>query len=76
MKQYKDIDGDSGVAGYDFSENGIWVYFRGGPAYLYTNFSAGSRAISDMKALAEQGDGLNSYIMRFVRTAYAQRGRW
>jgi hypothetical protein len=73
MEKYKDIDGDSGVAAYEIGEDFIRVQFKDNAVYLYTNQSAGSENIAKMKVLAETGDGLNSFINKYVRKNYARK---
>ena len=73
MEIYKDIDGDSGVAAYENGENFIRVKFKDGSIYLYTYASTGQGDIEHMKSLAIAGDGLNSYINKYVRKAYETR---
>jgi len=74
MERYLDINHDSGVAGYEFRPDGICVQFKDGSTYLYTNASAGAANIEQMKRLAKVGDGLNSFINRFVKMKYASKG--
>ncbi|MGB4758704.1 MAG: hypothetical protein WBP26_01480 [Candidatus Saccharimonadales bacterium] len=64
MQPYKDLGNDSGVAAYENGSDYIKVQFKEGrwTLYTYTYQSAGSAAIETMKALAQQGQGLNSYI--------------
>lgn len=73
MVRYKDINGDSGVLGFEISNDRIIVEFKGGSQYLYTYASAGQTHIEKMKVLAQNGDGLNSYINKNVRTKYEKR---
>lgn len=73
MEQYRDIDNDSGVAGYEIGDDYIRVQFDDGSVYLYTYASAGTANIEEMKKLAITGDGLNSFIMRHVRKRYARK---
>jgi hypothetical protein len=75
MEHYKNIGGDSGVAGYEIGQGSITVQFKDGAAYLYTNQSAGSANIAEMQRLAIVGQGLNSFISRIVRKNYAQKLR-
>jgi hypothetical protein len=75
MQSYTDVGGDSGVAGYEIGSDSIKVQFKDGSVYLYTHASAGGGSIERMKELAAQGDGLNSYINKFVRTRYAAKLR-
>jgi hypothetical protein len=64
MKAYKDINGDSGVTAYDYGDDWIRVQFKDGKSYEYLASKIGKTHISAMRALADDGDGLNSYIMR------------
>lgn len=75
MEIYNDIDGDSGVSRYEIGDNFIRVQFDSGAIYLYTNESAGAQNIEQMKVLAQTGEGLNSFIMKNVKTGYAQTER-
>ncbi len=71
MPVYANIDGDSGVASYEIGANFITVFFRGtARSYTYSYSSAGREHVEEMKRLAEIGDGLNSYINRFVKYRY------
>ncbi|EXE84541.1 hypothetical protein J591_3523 [Acinetobacter baumannii 532279] len=38
--------------------------------YTYSYRSAGAGGVEDMKKLARNGNGLNSYIMRYAKTLY------
>ncbi len=71
-----DIDGDSGVDSYEIGDDYISVLFKAGSArkYLYNYASAGSYHVENMKNLAANGDGLNSYINKNVKKNYAQKG--
>lgn len=71
MKRYKDINGDSGVYGYEAGTDYIKVQFKDGSIYTYTYLSAGRDKVETMKILAESGDGLNSFINRYARKLYA-----
>jgi hypothetical protein len=75
MERYKDIDGDSGVAGYEIGPDYIRVKFSDGSVYLYTYASAGSNNIEEMKRLAAAGEGLNAFIIKNVRKRYAKKER-
>jgi len=75
MERYKNIDGDSGVAGYEIGDDFIRIQFTTGAIYLYTNASAGTQNIEQMKKLAVAGDGLNAFIDTRVRKAYARKER-
>lgn len=58
---------------YEIGEDFIRVMFSDGSLYLYTDESAGAFNIGQMKNLAEQGWGLNSYIIHNVRYNYADK---
>ena len=75
MTIYKDIDGDSGVRSYEYGTDWITVEFERGQQrhYKYTFASAGSLHVDRMKALADQGEGLNAYINKNVGKSYEQK---
>lgn len=75
MEIYKNLGGDSGVTAYELGTNSITVRFKDGAAYLYTNQSAGSHKIEQMKKLAMAGHGLNSYINLNVKYGYEKKLR-
>lgn len=63
MKTYKDINNDSGVTAYDYTDTSISVRFESGRIYEYPASIIGLEHLSYMKKLADLGDGLNAYIM-------------
>ena len=64
-------NGDSGVIGYDIGHNYIEVWFHNSAkSYKYSYAKAGASHVENMKALAANGVGLNSYINRYVRFKY------
>ena len=75
MKAYRDINGDSGISAYDYGDDWINVRFKDGMTYEYRASKIGQAHITEMKALADAGDGLNSYIMRnpTVRTGWSSK---
>jgi hypothetical protein len=73
MEHYMDIDGDSGVSGYEIGVDFIRVQFSTGSIYLYTYDSAGQDKIDRIKVLARMGDGLNSFINTSARKLYARK---
>lgn len=73
MVRYRNRGGASGVVGYEISDEGIKVKFHDNMIYLYTDESAGSENIREMKKLAEAGKGLNSFINREVKKNYAKK---
>jgi len=70
MERYKNLGGDSGVSGYEIGDDLITVQFSTGKVYLYTYRSAGSAHIEKMKSPAVAGEGLNSYISKYVKKGY------
>lgn len=66
-----DINGDSGVYGYETGSDYITVQFKTGRVYAYSYLSAGRVHVEAMKVLAESGNGLNSYINKYVKKLYA-----
>ena len=75
MERYKNLGGDSGVSDYKIGDDSITVQFSTGDVYLYTYSSAGSTHIEEMKLLAVTGEGLNSYINKYVRKGYESKLR-
>jgi len=73
MKHYANLDGDSGVAAYEYGPDWIHVQFSTGSVYEYTYGSAGSMNIETMKRLADSGDGLNAFINTTVKKSYSRR---
>lgn len=75
MEAYKNLGGNSGVVAYESGPDFIRVQFSDDSIYLYTNERPGPQYIQQMKILAQNGQGLNSYISRVVRKNYAQKER-
>ena len=75
MKPYKNLGGDSNVTGYEIGLDFILVEFGNSSVYEYTYSSAGQANIEQMKRLAEEGEGLNSFINRNVRKKYSRKIR-
>lgn len=71
MKIYKNFGGNSNVSEYEAGVDYIIVVFKGSmKLYRYSYKSAGEHNVERMKALADAGMGLNSYINRFVKFGY------
>ncbi len=75
MTRYRDLNGNSGVVGYEISPGAILVLFSQGRerSYLYTVSSAGSSNIREMQRLANAGCGLNSFINLNVKHNYERK---
>jgi len=72
MQKYNDIDKDSNVDEFEIGEDYIAVKFFDGSSYTYTDASAGSQHIEEMKKLANANDGLNAYINK-NKPAYSSK---
>lgn len=70
MQEYKNAGGNSNVMAYTIGDDYIDVQFGTGKIYRYSYKSAGVAKVEQMKVLAAQGYGLNSYIMRHARKDY------
>ncbi|MDQ9010307.1 hypothetical protein RFI36_11840 [Acinetobacter gerneri] len=71
MERYLDLDGDSGIVGYEIGDTFIRVQFnRTFKIYTYSYRSAGADKVEEMKRLAKSGDGLNSYIKLYANKLY------
>jgi hypothetical protein len=75
MIHYANYDGKSGVVAYQIDQGSITVEFDDGSIYLYNTHSTGPNNIAEMQRLAMAGQGLNSYINRFVKRQYADKIR-
>lgn len=68
MERYGNRGGDSGVSAYEIGSDYIKVVFKGNSKiYAYTYQIEGQKHIEKMKTLARNGNGLNSYINRYLR---------
>lgn len=75
MTQYKNLSGDSAVFAYQISDDAVMVQFKDGSVYLYTKNMPGNEYVDQMKALAENGMGLNGYISKVVKKRFAAKLR-
>ena len=74
MIPYANHGRDSSIKAYELGDDFIVIYFFTGywKQYTYTNMSAGSSTIEYMKSLAQDGQGLNSFISR-TKPNYASK---
>lgn len=71
MERYRNAGGDSGVYAYEIGPDYITVMFSGtSRTYTYSYTKAGSSHVEQMKILARNGSGLNSYINKYVKHLY------
>ncbi len=73
MERYQNLEGHSGVTGYETGPDSIIVEFKHNARYRYTYSSAGKRVIERMKALARSGRGLSTYISKTVREKFEKQ---
>lgn len=68
MIAYRDVYGDSGVLAYDPGPDYLNVQFKNTSRnYCYLCQKAGRAHVETMKKLAENGNGLNSFINKYVQ---------
>lgn len=75
VQRYLNRGGNSNVANYSIEADSITVQFKDGSMYLYNYSSTTVAGVENMKQLAVNGIGLNSYISRVVRKRYARKLR-
>lgn len=75
MNSYRNLNGNSNVVYYEITEDSIHVVFKSGSQrnYLYNNIRPGRSMCQQMKRLAIQGYGLNSYISTTVKTNFFRK---
>jgi archaellin len=68
MQHYLNLNGNSGVNSFELGNTYIRVIFKGNyKLYQYSYNRAGEFHVENMKKLAIEGSGLNSYINQYVR---------
>ena len=70
MQNYNNSVGGSNVIGYEIGNDFIIVQFKDYKTYKYSYSRAGSSHVDQMKQLAIQGYGLNTYINKYVKKLY------
>lgn len=70
MPRYRNLDGRSGVLAYELGEGWIRIRFAGGKSYTYTDAATGAEHVRNMQILAQAGEGLATYVSKFVRDDY------
>ena len=72
MKRYANRSGNSGVEAFRVTATSIFVKLRNrDEPYEYRSTGrAGPRKVARMKALAESGAGLSTYISRYAHDDY------
>ena len=75
MKKYKNLSGNSGVAAYEVAKDSVTIGFTTSAVYIYSNQSAGSGNIRQMKSLALAGKGLSTFIDKHVKERFSRKIR-
>lgn len=73
MERYANLGRDSGVLSFEIGLDFIVVEFRKGGSYLYTYRLPGKFHVEQMKGLAQRGEGLGTYINKYVGKRYEQK---
>ena len=72
-QSYRNHGGNSGVRYYAFGSGSIRIWFKDGEGYEYDDTRPGREHVDAMKHLAEQGQGLATYINQHVRWNFARK---
>ena len=70
MQHYSNSTGRSNILSYEIGADFIIVQFKDYKQYKYSHHRAGSSNVDQMKKLAIQGWGLNTFISKYVRKLY------
>jgi hypothetical protein len=73
MEQYKKIDGDITITGYDLGTDSITVHFSDGSVSIFSYQNDGANNVEQMKSLARSGSGLGNYIKDHVNKYYNKK---
>ena len=73
MPRYGNLSGESGVRAYETKADSITLTFINGERYVYTHARPGRAAVDHMKALAQAGKGLSTFVSQHVREAYERK---
>lgn len=75
MILYRNLNGGSNIESYEITDDSITVRFNSGKIrnYLYTNNNPGIDIVENMKVLAAQGYGLNSFIKTTVKSRFERK---
>jgi hypothetical protein len=70
---YRNLGRDSGVTAYAIGPDFIAVQWTPPIVYVYDHDRPGREHVETMKALAESGRGLGTYVSRHVGKAFARK---
>jgi hypothetical protein len=73
MTRYKNLSGRAGIIAYAIYDDWIDVTFADGTVYRYSDIKPGIHHVERMKELAEEGEGLTTYINQNVRENYERK---
>ena len=73
MPRYRNLDGHSGVLRFETTPDSITLTFVDGDRYVYMYARLGREDVDRMKALAQVGRGLSTYVARYVRDRYERK---
>lgn len=73
MERYRNLTGDSGVAGYRIEPDAIIVEFVEGTVLGYDSTRPGREIVEEMKKRAVAGRGLDDFIAKHVPHCHAAR---
>ncbi len=75
MERYKDPGGKSGVKAFESGGDFIEIQFTNNTLYRYSYRKPGRIHVEVMKRLAKHGQGLATYINRYVRSNFDEKLR-
>ena len=73
MEPYRNIAGSSGVKAFEIGPDYITIEFSDGAVYRYTYASAGQENVERMKAFAQAGQGLNTFMNTTLSKLYERK---
>lgn len=73
MKAYQNLSGNSGIKAYEILPEAIQIEFTDGSIYRYDYNIPGQREVRIMKALAQKGIGLTTFINQEIRENFAEK---
>ena len=75
MQPYGPHARSHGVVAYEIGDDSLDVEFTSGWIYRFSYQRTGAPRVERMKALAQSGRGLSTFINRFVRNRYQSKRR-
>lgn len=73
LTPYLNLSGKSGITAYETGRDYLIVEFTDGSRYLYNDEFNGKEIVDGMKILAEAGQGLSTFIARYMRDQHAKK---